>query len=155
MTAQIITFAPAQRRIVPIAAGEHSAPEPSPRDARRDRKAEWSRAELAWKFLERQHDFVTWCEIAQGRGVAEALQLKPLTDDDRMASADKLHEATRVLLLTPAPDKAALNWKRCRLARGGLFALGNASPDAVKRSIAEDEAYLAAHPARSGRQRGA
>lgn len=152
MSAQIITFAPAQRRIAPIANG-YSAPESSTRDMRRDRKERWQRAELIWKFLERQHAFVTWCEIAQVRGVAEALQLKPLTDDDRKACADKLHEATRGLLLTPAPDKAALNWKGYRLMRGGIW-LGNASPDEVKRAIAEDEAYLAANPPRRGRQGG-
>lgn len=152
MSAQIIAFAPAQRRIIPIGA-EHSAPESSPpRDARRDRKAEWERAELAWKFLERQHDFITWCTIAQGRGVAEALLLNPVSDADRMASADKLHEATRVLLLAPAPDRAALRWKSDRLRRGDGWSLGTASPDAVKRAIALDVAYLAANPPRRARQ---
>jgi hypothetical protein len=122
---------------------------------RAERRAAWKRAEIAMQYLERLHDFVTWCEIAQARGVAEALKNQPLKDSDRMTAAEKLHEATRVLLLTPAPDRAALNLKICRLRRGGLFALGNASPDQVKRAIAEDEAFLAVHPARKGGKRKA
>lgn len=167
MSAEIIAFAPAQRRIVPIAA-EHSAPETSPprdvrkslrqlgdgSDPRRDRKERWRHAELKVTFLQAQLDFVSWCEIAQERGVAEALQLKAFTNDDRMAAAELLHKATAALLLTPAPDRAALNLKRCRVARGGLFALGYATSDEVKRSIAEDAAYLAANPPRRKRQEG-
>jgi hypothetical protein len=117
---------------------------------RAERKAAWKHAEIAMHYLERLLDFVTWCEIAQERGVAEALKHQPVKDSDRMTAAEKLHESTRVLLLTPAPDRAAVNWKICRRRRGGLFALGNASPDAVDRAIADDEAFLAAHPARKG-----
>ena len=50
-------------------------------------------------------------------------------------------------MLTPAPDLAAINWKRAKLASGD-FANLPTNAKRIERAIADDEAWLATHPTR-------
>jgi hypothetical protein len=53
-------------------------------------------------------------------------------------------------LLTPAPDLAAITWKRAQLAGSGFGHLPIKAPR-VEQAIAGDVAFLAAHPTRTKR----
>jgi hypothetical protein len=50
-------------------------------------------------------------------------------------------------LLTPAPDLAAITWKRAQLKSRG-FSCVPVKKERVERAIADDTAFLAAHPTR-------
>lgn len=161
MSAEIIQFATVVRQphaplpqAIPIGTGGPLAIANHHSRARSERKAAWKRAEIVMNYREHLHDFAFWCEIARDRGLAAALN--PPVFRDRMDTADDLNQAVRALLLTPAPDKAALTWKVQRLQRKHRpWALGAATREEVERAIAADREFLKAHPVRSGRQRGA
>ncbi len=50
-------------------------------------------------------------------------------------------------LLTPAPNVAAVAWKRAKFS-GSDFPYLLVKPERVERVIVDDEAFLAAHPTR-------
>ncbi|MGY2903710.1 hypothetical protein [Bradyrhizobium sp. URHC0002] len=50
-------------------------------------------------------------------------------------------------LLTPAPDLAAITWKRAKLA-GRQFSHLPIKAERIEQAITEDVAFLAAHPTR-------
>jgi hypothetical protein len=65
---------------------------------------------------------------------------------------DKWREALMRQLLTPAPDTRAVAWKQMTLA-SRQFRYQVANPERVKQAIAEDLAFLAAHPTRQSKRR--
>ncbi|MGB7225900.1 MAG: hypothetical protein WBD49_25780 [Bradyrhizobium sp.] len=48
-------------------------------------------------------------------------------------------------LLTPAPDTGAITWKRATF-EAGQHRFTDTKPERIERAIADDEAWLAAHP---------
>jgi hypothetical protein len=60
---------------------------------------------------------------------------------------DKWREAVAKKLLTPAPDPAAITWKRAKLKSSDFPHL----PIKIERANADDVAFLAAHPTRAKR----
>jgi hypothetical protein len=50
-------------------------------------------------------------------------------------------------LLTPAPDIGAVTWKRAQL-RAENYRYSDVKPERIERAIADDVAFLAAHPTR-------
>lgn len=56
-------------------------------------------------------------------------------------------EAPMKLVLTPAPDGAAVAWKRRTLA-SGQHKHTDTEPEWIERAIADDVAFLTAHPVR-------
>jgi hypothetical protein len=66
---------------------------------------------------------------------------------DRLDLVDKWREAVVKQLLTPAPDGAAVTWKRAKLAGRGFSRLPTKA-ERIERVISEDLAFLAAHPTR-------
>jgi hypothetical protein len=63
------------------------------------------------------------------------------------ALVEKWREAVAKQLLTPAPDLGAITWKRAKLKSGDFDHLPVKEPR-VEQAIADDEAFLAAHPTR-------
>jgi hypothetical protein len=55
-------------------------------------------------------------------------------------------------LLIPAPTTAAVNWKQAALARGQHH-YTDVKPERIERAIADDLAFLAAHPVRQSNRR--
>jgi hypothetical protein len=80
---------------------------------------------------------------AQSHGVFEC---QGPVDDER-ATLKRYREATVKQMLTPAPDAAAIAWKQKTFARGDYRHI-DANPEQIKRAIADDLAFLAAHPTR-------
>jgi hypothetical protein len=60
---------------------------------------------------------------------------------------DRWREALVKQLLTPAPDLMSVTWKKAALAQGQYRYVG-VSDQRIERAIAEDLAFLTAHPAR-------
>jgi hypothetical protein len=67
--------------------------------------------------------------------------------EDRRSLVARWREALARQFLTPAPDTAAVKWKQAALASGDLAYTG-VKAERVERAIADDLAFLAAHPIR-------
>jgi hypothetical protein len=65
---------------------------------------------------------------------------------------DKWRAAFVKQLLTPAWDAASVAWKQNALARGKYEYTG-LKPDRLEHAIADDLAFLAAHPVRQSKRR--
>jgi hypothetical protein len=63
---------------------------------------------------------------------------------------DKWREAVAKKLLTPAPDLDAITWKRAKL-KSSDFPHLPVKKERVERAIADDVAFLEAHPTRAKR----
>jgi hypothetical protein len=86
-------------------------------------------------------------EIAQKYGIADSVSFPSAENENRYGLVDKWREAVAKQLLTPAPDLGAITWKRAKL-KSGDFPHLPIKKERVERSIAEDVAFLAAHPTR-------
>jgi hypothetical protein len=86
-----------------------------------------------------------WC--GQREGVPEAASHPPVTPDDRYPLLDKYWKAKGDQLLTPAPRVAVVNWKQQVLAQGEYVHTG-VEKEQIEKAIADDLAFLAAHPTR-------
>jgi hypothetical protein len=114
------------------------------RIARRDawwhagRVADYWRARLDWQGE---------LEIAQQYGIADSAAFPSAADENRFLLVDTWREAVVKQLLTPAPDGAAVTWKRAKLA-GRDFSHLPTKAERIERVIADDLEFLAAHPTR-------
>jgi hypothetical protein len=90
--------------------------------------------------------------LAQKYGLADSGSFPPAAGEYRHSLVDTWRDAIVKQLLTPAPKVAAVAWKRAKLSgRDFLFLL--VKPDQVERAIADDLAFLAAHPVRQSNRR--
>lgn len=119
-------------------------------DLRAQRREAWKKAANRSCFFEAWENWCLALYIGQRAGIDEALKLEEMTLDGaiRMYALRKSREADAEQLLTPSPDRAALIWKQCQIRLGWLSEQQIAQ---VERSIADDEAFLSAHPARQCR----
>jgi hypothetical protein len=65
---------------------------------------------------------------------------------------ESYREAMRKQILTPAPDTAAVNWKRSRLRDLIELSMIGLNKQRVEQTIADDMAFLSAHPTRRPRE---
>jgi hypothetical protein len=72
----------------------------------------------------------------------------PAENEDRFGLVEKWREAVVKQLLTPAPDMAAVAWKRAKLAGRGFTHLP-ITRERAEQVIGDDLAFLTAHPART------
>jgi len=86
-------------------------------------------------------------ECAQTCGVADSAKIRPVDAESYQVLVERWREAVAKKLLTPAPDLAGINWKRAQLKSSG-FPYLPVKKERVERAIAEDVAFLAAHPTR-------
>lgn len=111
---------------------------------RAERKEAWTRTEAKMRFYKGLADFLHVLSIARRERVPDALRMDHSEErfrEARMAERD----AWQDLLFLPAPDQAALKWKIDQLRKGSLSQVREAELEAM---IAEDQAFLAAHPIR-------
>jgi hypothetical protein len=121
---------------------------------REQRKEIWRAAEAAtryWRVRLTFHDAISQAqrmEIPEGRD-------HPVADnEDRSPIVAKWREALVRQVLTPAPEANSVKWKQAALD-GGDLAYTGVKPERVERAIAEDLAFLAAHPVRQSKRRSA
>jgi hypothetical protein len=84
--------------------------------------------------------------------LADSGSFPPAAYENRSSLVDTWREAVVKQLLTPAPNVAAVAWKRAKLS-GGAFSHLPVKADRVERAIADDIAFLDAHPARQSNRR--
>jgi hypothetical protein len=134
--------------------------EPAPRDEkelsttckngriRQERKEIWRMAEAATRYWSSRLDFQHAVSWAQRMGVPEGRDHPADPEDrDRRANVEKYRAALVRQLLTPAWDAASVAWKQNALARGKYEYTG-VKPERIERAIADDLAFLKAHPTR-------
>ena len=114
---------------------------------RQARDKAWDRARQTTSYWRGRLDWHGELEDAQKRGLADSGSFPPAADENRFSLVDTWREAVVKQLLTPAPNVAAVAWKRAKLS-GRDFSYLPVKPDRIERAIADDLAFLAAHPVR-------
>jgi hypothetical protein len=85
--------------------------------------------------------------IARVQDLPEGNNHPPHNPDDRWRLLANFRQALVQQLLTPAPTAAAVNWKKAAFA-GGQHKYTDVKVERIERAIADDLAFLAAHPVR-------
>jgi hypothetical protein len=106
-----------------------------------DRMMDYWRARLDWQCA---------LEIAQQYGIADSDSFPSAKNEDRFWLVDKWREAVGKKVLTPAPDLSAITRKRAKL-KSSDFPRLPVEKERVEWAIADDVAFLAAHPTRARR----
>jgi hypothetical protein len=114
------------------------------RDARRDRWWAASRLTAYWRG---RMDWHSALQCAQTHGVADSDRFPAAEDEDWMTLVTAWRTSLVKQLLTPAPDVGAVTWKRTQLA-GEQYAHVGVKRERIERAIADDVAFLEAHPTR-------
>jgi hypothetical protein len=84
--------------------------------------------------------------IAQSHGIPDAISFSTAKEENRHELVDIWRAAVVKLILTPAPDALAVDWKRKRLRENNDYT--GIKSERIERAIDEDVAFLAAHPFR-------
>jgi hypothetical protein len=123
---------------------------------RAERRGDWNKAEAVINYWRMMMDFYVAVHVAQREGVAEACRdHKRLDYTHHGIAVRRFRKATVAQLLTPAPSVEAVNWKRATFAKGDWKHSGDGNAEQIESSIADDLAFLAAHPVRQSKgQRG-
>jgi hypothetical protein len=116
--------------------------------SRQERGEVWRMAEAATRYWKLRLDFQFAVSYAQQVGIPEGRD-HPADPEDRgrRPMVEKYRAALVRQLLTPAPNVAAVAWKRAKLS-GSDFPDLPVKPERVERVIADDVAFLDAHPTR-------
>jgi hypothetical protein len=119
---------------------------------RKERYETWRMAEVVTRYWRTRLDFHDALSSVQRRGISEGRCHPAVNGEDRRALVDKWRAAFVKQLLTPASDAASVAWKQNALARG-KYEYSGLKPERLKHVIAEDLAFLAAHPVRQSNRR--
>jgi hypothetical protein len=111
------------------------------------RRDAWWHAGWVVNYWRARLDWTSALGTAQQYGIADSASFPPADNASRFGLVDTWREAVVKQLLTPAPDGAAVTWKRAQLAGRGFSHLPTKA-ERIERVIAEDLAFLAAHPTR-------
>jgi hypothetical protein len=84
---------------------------------------------------------------AQRHGLPEGNNHPPHNPDERWTLLVNWRQAIAQQLLTPAPDARAVTWKKAAMA-DGQHEFTDIKTERIERAIADDLAFLAAHPVR-------
>jgi hypothetical protein len=98
-----------------------------------------------WRVRLEFEEAVLW---AQRMEVPEGDSHPAVDPDYRWPMLDRYRKALVEQLLTPAWDVASVTWKRAVLARNDYVIGRYVKAERVEKAIAEDLAFLAAHPTR-------
>lgn len=105
---------------------------------RRARNDAWRKADAKTKYL-----LAKW-EMECARDLYRTLFYGDETCKAGWDGIKAARQARAEQILTPAPDQAAVRWKK-NASKDRFLPIDNAK---IERAIAEDEAWLAAHPAK-------
>jgi hypothetical protein len=107
----------------------------------------WRRARAVTDYWRALLDFNHAVLHAKRHGLKEAQAHVGISEEGRWPILDSYREALGKQLLTPAPDVASVNWKRQRLRKS----YNGVKKELVEKAIADDIAFLDAHPTRTSR----
>jgi hypothetical protein len=116
---------------------------------RKERDLKWCAASARAEVLRAQMEMHTKVQIAQMYRLPEVRNIPAVDPADYSIMLEKYRKARMDMLLTPAPDARALIWKRQHVERLVEWDWVGVKPEQVERAIADDEAFLKAHPVRS------
>ena len=114
-------------------------------DLRKERRDGWRIAAALTRYWRARFEFESassmpcLADSPEGRKFYQEQEQWPLD------SVAKWREALMAQLLTPAPDTGAVTWKRATF-EAGQHRFTDTKPERIERAIANDEAWLAAHP---------
>jgi hypothetical protein len=111
------------------------------------RRDAWWRACRVSEYWRARLDWHAALSISQQYGIADSASFPSAENENRFGLVDTWREAVAKQLLTPAPDLGAVTWKRAKLKSSDFSHLPIKAPR-VERAIADDLAFLAAHPVR-------
>lgn len=114
---------------------------------RRVRWRIWRRVDAVTNYWRVLLEFQHAVSIAKRHGLKEARAYSDLTDETRWSILESYRDALGKQLLTPAPDAASVNWKRQQLKKRYI----GQTKERVQQAIADDVAFLDAHPMRNSR----
>ena len=119
---------------------------------RKERHEVWRMAEAATRYWRVRLDFEGAISYAQRMEIMEG-SFHPAVDPDcRRPMVEKYRAALVRQLLTPAWDAASVKWKQMALAKG-RHRFTDVKSERIERAIADDLAFLAAHPVRQSNRR--
>jgi hypothetical protein len=118
---------------------------------REKRKQAWRTAEAATRYWRVRIDFDHAVSIAQREEIPEAAY-HPIVDSKDLRLVERYREAFVRQLLAPAPDLMSVAWKKAALA-GGQYRYVGVSSERIEHAIADDLAFLAAHPIRHNKSK--
>jgi hypothetical protein len=114
---------------------------------RQMRDEAWNRARHTTSYWQARLHWQGELEYAQKLGLADSGSFPLAADENRFRLVDTWREAVVKQLLTPAPNVAAVAWKRAKFS-GRDFSYLPVKPERIERAIADDLAFIAAHPTR-------
>jgi hypothetical protein len=115
---------------------------------RQTRREAWRAADHLRAYWRARLDWHSALLMAQGHGVEDARGFAPANEESRMVLVERWREFLGNQLLTPAPDLAAITWKRGQLRAGHYQHVDGLSRERIERAIEADAAWLAAHPSK-------
>jgi hypothetical protein len=119
---------------------------------RKERYDVWRMAEAAvdyWRVRMKLHHALA---CAQNHDLPEGRLHPPINERDYIPIVEKWRMALVKQLLTPAPTAGAVSWKKAALIQEQFKYVGVKS-ERIERAIADDLAFLAAHPVRRSNRR--
>jgi hypothetical protein len=120
---------------------------------REKRNKIWRMADAATRYWKVRLEFDHAVSFAQTMEIPEGAY-HPVVDHKNLQLVERYREALVKQLLTPAPDLRSVTWKKAALA-GGQHRYTGVKAERLKRAIAEDLAFLAAHPVRQSSRKAA
>ena len=117
---------------------------------RKERHEVWRMAAAATRYWRARIDFHDAVLSVQGPEMPEGRSHPAVNEDDRISMVGSWRAALVKQLLTPASDVASVNWKQAALARGQHH-YTDVKSERIERAIADDLAFLAAHPVRQSK----
>jgi hypothetical protein len=114
------------------------------------RRDAWWHAGRVADYWRARLDWTSELGTAQQYGIADSASFPPADNASRFGLVDTWREAVVKQLLTPAPDGAAVTWKRAKL-KSSDFPHLPVKKERVERANADDVAFLEAHPTRAKR----
>jgi hypothetical protein len=105
----------------------------------------WRRADAVTDYWDALLNFHGAVLRAKRHGLKEARAHVEISEEGRWSILESYREVLNKHLLTPAPDVASVNWKRHKMREYGV------KKELVEKAIADDIAFLDAHPTRNSR----
>jgi hypothetical protein len=112
------------------------------RDARKDA---WNHARHTTDYWRARMKWHSALSCAQRYGIGDSASFTSADYPERYSFVDMWRAALVKQLLTPAPDVAAVTWKRTQLA-DGQYEHAGVKRERIEHAIATDAEWLAAHP---------
>lgn len=115
--------------------------------ARLKRRDVWWQAERTTSYWRARREWSSVLRTAQQRGIGDADHFPQVVPGEEWDLVERWRTALVKQMLTPAPDLAAVAWKRARLT-SEHWEYCDVKPERLQQAIDADAEWLAAHPSK-------